>query len=279
MYKKILSIFIISFSIFSTFSMAEWNCDKFSSSGIILSGWDEKNIKEIFPKDAIEKAFENLWKYCNYNKNDNSFFPKSDSLFDQVLDVYLRRLDAKTWTNNSDDLTYWISLDEEWKQWRSFITEKWNSINWNIPYIIQNEYEKHRKSTQILDDWNLKENWYAEWKSKIEQAIDKISERSLYDKYALACDISMYISDIKIDDISYSKCKEMTRNRINAEYEYTKSILLNESNIILTNNMWNYMNKYFVQDKLSNLQQMIFDISTLFWEVNKGVAKLTPQCS
>jgi hypothetical protein len=60
------------------------------------------------PKEAMEKVFENLNKYCCEKKintsciatNDSGLYPESMYIFDHVLDVYLRRLDAKQDNDN-----------------------------------------------------------------------------------------------------------------------------------------------------------------------------------
>jgi hypothetical protein len=46
---------------------------------------------------------------------------------------------------------------------------------------------------------------------------------------------------------------------------------------LLHTNISSYL-KYISQDKILELQQLIFNIKTLFAEVNKAVPELTPKC-
>jgi hypothetical protein len=48
---------------------------------------------------------------------------------------------------------------------------------------------------------------------------------------------------------------------------------------LLNTNLNAYLDKYFSQNKLLELQQIIFNLKTVFAEVNKAVTELVPKCN
>ena len=65
-----------------------------------------KDFESVLPTEALGKALENLKKYCcqsngtgdntctAYQGNQKQNYPQSPYLYDQLIDVSLRRLDA-----------------------------------------------------------------------------------------------------------------------------------------------------------------------------------------
>ena len=305
--KKLWIWIVILFSMISIVSAADttWDCDIILSKDSILSKRNEdndneviKNIVEAMPKVTMEKAFENLQAYCCDTKkidecnktNDNKIYPESIYLFDHILDIYLRRLDAKQENDNGDDLLYNLEPDSDGKQWREFIINHANNVKWSLPLEINQEYKKTRAFSQNVTAYS---NNYASAidsrKSDIEYAIKNYENWTLRDKYNLACDVAKYINDISTGGVvigaseittqDYVNCKNLTDNRIKNETLYTKTVLMQKANVLLWSNMKAYLDTYFVNDKLSDLQKIIFDINTTLAEINKAVAKLTHLCN
>jgi hypothetical protein len=71
----------------------------------------------------------------------------------------------------------------------------------------------------------------------------------------------------------------MSNERIQKEFNYTKSVLMQKGNKLLYNNVKSYLDIYFSQNKLVSLQQLIFNIKNTFNEVNRAVLELVPECS
>jgi len=298
--KKIFILIISFLTCISLCYAAEssWDCALFSTKDAVLKSLyendDLENFAEIMPKEAMEKVFENLNKYCCEKKintsciatNDSSLYPESIYIFDHILDVYLRRLDAKQDNDNWKDLLYGLEPDPLWKDWREFIIERGNDVEWSLPLEIQKKYESMWKGTQhILRFSQYTYKTINDWKANIKSAVNSYDSRTLYDKYNLACDLTKYVSENVIQSINlitteeYDNCKNLIKNRIDNENKYMKAILMQKANTLLTSNIKAYINTYFVGNKLSELQKIINDMNSSFFEVNKSTEKLTNECS
>lgn len=270
-----------------------------------LNWWEENNenneivanLAKAMPKEAIEKAVDHLKAYCCdihylssancWQTNNNEVYPESIYLFDHILDVYLRRLDAKQKDDNWEDLLYGLKPDEMWAEWRKFIIERWNDVEWSLPLEIKDKFSSMRKlSTRITNFLGDNETNTLNWKKSFEENIKNYDNWTLWDKYNLACDVVKYISENKLllstsrlSTTEYNSCKKLTKARINNEVVYTQLVLMQKGNILLWSNMKSYLNTYFVSNKLSSLQQKVFDMATSFSEVNNAVWQLIPECS
>ena len=290
----ILIAIILSFVSFTFAANVGWDCVLVLSKDRNLSSRDESNeeltnLVKAMPKEAMEKVFDNLGKYCceakilseNCNStNDDTLYPESIYIFDHILDIYLRRLDAK------DNLLYGLSAESSWQERREFIIEHGNDVNGSKPMEIKVKYDAFWTWTKNIvsfadNDSKTKENW----KSSIETQIWQYDSWTLRDKYNLACDLANYISEHKfingkwLTQSEYTLCKTLTNNRIDHENTYVQTLLMQKANKLLWANMKSYLGTYFVSKKLSDLEQILFDINTSFSEVNKWVTKLIPQCS
>jgi len=258
------------------------------SKATIIKNWNKDNI---LPQDAIEIAVKNLQKfccteeslktelgYCDISKDWD--FPSSAYLYDHILDVSLRRLDAKVDNKNWENLMYWLSWDPQGKSWREFITEHGNSSNGSVPVQIVDEFKKNREIKSNLLNWMANHDmpW---WDDKF----NNYKEWTLWEKYARICETSVYLylglipnADKAKLDKAYKNCKSLINTRIKNEYDYTKAILMQKWNKLLHVNIKTYLDSYFSQDKMTELQQLIFNIKNTFNEVNKAVIKLVPNC-
>lgn len=304
--KKVL-IFMIALFSFTAITSADnslWDC-LFSLTNNTLNWWENSNesdeiianLAKAMPKEAVEKAYNHLKSYCcdiNYlnssscsQSNNNEIYPQSIYLFDHLLDVYLRRLDAKQKDDNWEDLLYGLEPDEMWTEWRKFIIERGNDVKWSLPLEIKDKFSSMWKLTtnvtNFLGDTELN---IKNWKNSFEENIKNYDNWTLWDKYNLACDISKYISESKLllstsklSTKEYNSCKKLTSARINNETIYTKTLLMQKANILLWSNMKSYLNTYFVSNKLNALQDKVFNMSTSFAEVNNAVWQLIPECS
>lgn len=307
--KKVL-IFMIALFSFTTITSADnsiWDCFFPISVSINnrLYWWEESNqndeivanLAKAMPKEAIEKAVNHLKAYCcdiNYldnascwQTNNNEIYPQSIYLFDHILDVYLRRLDAKQKNDNWEDLLYGLEPDEMWAEWRNFIIERWNDVKWSLPLEIKDKFSSMRKlSARITNFLGDNETNINNWKNSFEENIINYDNRTLWDKYNLACDVTKYISErklllstSKLSTSEYNSCKKLTEARINNEVVYTQVLLMQKGNKLLWSNMKSYLSTYFISTKLMALQEKVFNMATSFAEVNNAVWQLIPECS
>lgn len=307
MFKKSIAIIII-FILFCSYTNHTFAND--CSFVENITDWDFVSLKNweyenILPKDAMAKAMLNLKSFCcnpdifsdsakntncttDSNIDKNWLYPSSSYLYDHILDVSMRRLDAKVKNENGEDLIYKLAPDETWKLWREFITKQANSKNGSVPLLISTKFKKNRESgMHSLKAWtsNKGKNNMPWWKKEFED----YDKRNLSDKYKWVCETSIYLylnlplDNKKIDlaklYIAYDSCETMSNNRIEKEVNYTKSILMQKWNRLLYNNIKWYLDIYFSQNKLVSLQQLVFNIKNTFNEINKAVIEIVSPCS
>jgi len=176
---------------------------------------------------------------------------------------------------------YWLSWDPQGKSWREFITKHGNSSNGSVPVQIVDEFKKNREIKSNLLNWRANHNmpWW-------DDRFNNYKEWTLWEKYVWICETSIYLylglipnADKAKLDKAYKNCKSLINTRIKNEYDYTKAILMQKGNKLLNINVKTYLDSYFSQDKMTELQQLIFNIKNTFNEVNKAVIKLVPNCS
>ena len=309
--KKILALIVWLFAFTSiTSAAATWDCS-FTLPETLLVWRDENNtgnailanLAKAMPKEAIEKAYQHLKSYCcdvNIStdctqNNNNEIYPQSIYLFDHILDVYLRRLDAKQKDDNWEDLLYWLEPDEMWKEWREFIIARGNDVKWTVPLEIKDKFSSMRKhSTNVTNFMGNYDNWIKLWKGGFEENLRNYSYRTLWDKYNLACDVSKYISEYKLlfpnsdseqksgsilKATEYNACKKLTKARINNETVYTQVLLMQKANVLLWSSVKSYLGTYFISNKLTALQEKVSNMASSFAEVNNAVWQLIPECN
>jgi len=291
--KKII-IFIIALISIGSISFAN-DCKNVSHDNnwdtIILKNWNKGYL--LSNKD-IGQSVLNLQKFCcgdeilsdwlNYCNviSKDGIYPSSAYLFDHILDVSIRKLDAKVEDENGKNLLYNLEPDTVGKEWRDFITKHGNSSNGSVPLEIVNEYKRHWQiKSNLLTDWspNNKIPWW-------ENVFENYDEWSLWEKYNWICETSIYMyislvpdADTKKLSLAYRNCKSLINARIRNEYDYTKTVLMQKWNKLLNINIKTYLDSYFSQDKMTALQQLVFNIKNTFSEINKAIPELVPNCS
>ncbi len=285
--KKLIGLFIVTCAIFT-----RTHADDCGMQGYNLQDWQHENI---FPKVAMEKALGNLKKFCCSNDtlkwtldcstaNVGWNFPQSKYLFDHILDIWLRRLDAKIENENGENLIYGLNPDTIGSEWREFITSHANSPQGSVPLDIVNKYKQYREIK-----WNSLTRWSPN--ASMPWTVDDFEDYnnwSLWEKYIWMCESSIYLYWImkwednldkaRISTI-YPSCRNLINTRIQNEYDYTKAILMQKWNTLLRININTYLSNYFSQNKMTELLKLIFNINNTFNEVNRGVKELVLKCS
>jgi len=292
--KKGFLIWIFFLLFWYAFASSSNDCQLFSSDYKVIS---EQAIKKlgyeyIFPAEALEQSLLNLKTYCcksvdpsdDYcKKNKNNlpqYYPESAFLYDHLIDVWIRRLNA------FDNLTYWLQSDIIWKEWRDRIIKNSESKDWTTAKIIFDKYQKYRtvKNPIITADSSSIINNETVFKSNY----NNIDQVSLFDKYISLCFItkkiyepfkgSVWIGNPSDSNSYYSKCLKLIKNRISQENTYVQSLIIRKSNKLLIDVNKAYMNDSFVKKSLMSLQSRISDIKNLFKTIVKQ-APTSQSCS
>ena len=266
---------MVKVNVFALFDN-ENDCSKVFNKDV----WDNESI---LPITDLEIAINNLETYCcstnrkneEYCKNldKSEVYPDSPYLFDHIVDVWLRRLDAEI--NWSYD---WMSFDEKWLARRTKVDEIANSKDGTPPIELKNIFDKNFKFN-ILFFWEIKENDLSNYK-----------DMTLYDRYNNRCEISKYIYEklapsnkilaLKKDGTAVKKCKIITDARIEAEILYVKTLMMQKSNQILNENIQTYTNDYFAKERLQNLRDSILKLWDYMFKMYKWIGGgWTDECS
>lgn len=302
-FKKAFIVAIITFSLVAHFSnhTNANDCNIVSvNDDWIFKSLENRWYNNLLPKDAMVQVLINLKNFCcnqevfqDASTNENCkkdsiiktdwIYPSSAYIYDHILDISMRRLDAKQKNDNWADLIYWLEPDEKWLEWREFITKHANSKNGSIPLQISTKFKETREAwINSVTAWNPSSDTL--WKNNV---FENYSERKLVEKYKWVCETSIYLSlkypgwekDKTKLNIAYQQCEIITNERIEKEFNYTKAVLMQKGNKLLHNNVKSYLDTYFSQNKLVALQQLVFNIKNTFNEVNKTVLELVPNCN
>jgi hypothetical protein len=179
-------------------------------------------------------------------------------LYDHLIDISLRRLDALP------EFAYGLSGDETGIKRRNFITQAATEKQSPQAKDIAAEYEKYRKTKTTINEQSKA--------GDIQSFLQKYntSEVSLVDKYNTVCKImkeaynDIVKEKILIDDDTYNSCQTIVAKRINNEYIYTKTIMIKTANEGMHEVYTTYTMKYFVQEKIMGLIDLISQIKSLF---------------
>jgi hypothetical protein len=254
--------------------------------------------EDIYPKESIKRALLNLKTYCckkniiwsdtprcKYDKENWLFletYPDSRFLYDHLVDVGFRRLDAM------ENLLYeWTTQDPIWKKWREFINKKWEQEEGTTPTDILPEFKEQRTiNTNFIlpyrEDGNYNQQYQNEWISIASQ----YSTRPLINRYGNLCEIASYIYwYLWLNLWNYTRsnwywvCSSLSKNLIARNITFTKAIVLKKSNKILYDNLNTHITNYMSQTRLEKLKQTILWIVQAFNVINKKVIKLIKECS
>lgn len=309
--KRLLILLGISLTLFGSTSMAAsiGDCWLFSSTGsnftyIYWASWNA-NYGNILPEAWIQRALLNLKTYCcssklldekicDEDKKNNIFpaeFPESQYLFDHLIDIMFRRLDAKDSDVNWWNLMYNLTPDPTWLTRRNWITTLANSKDWTSPLLIKEAYTLYRTSKWIVPiAWNNETDYLT---SRIKEINSDYPNWSLRSKYERVCDIAVHIlyndtfknsiskSEYKDRTLSsaFTSCEKIEINRVENEKIYVQSTLLQKGNKLLYDTVRSYLVDYFLKQRLQELEQTIFDLKTFFFDVNKTVTEIVEECS
>ena len=306
--KKFISLSILILSITFWYSFAQdsgqidkWDCNKFWER-TWWDFWTEVESRQwkneiVYPKESIIRAILNLKAYCceinilwsdtarcQYDKVKwllKQNHPDSKYLYDHLIDIWFRRLDAM------DKLLYEkITPDPIWKERRDFINKKWSQEEGTTPIDILPKFKEQwtiNKNYILADreDWNYNTQYQNEWTWKARE----YNNRPLVNRYSNLCEIAAYIYWylwLPLWDYTrknwYPWCKSLSRNIISRNISFTKAIVLKKSNKLLYDNINTYITNYISQSRLEKLKETILWIVESLNVINKKVVKLIEKC-
>jgi hypothetical protein len=236
---------------------------------ILTEQYKGTNIEWAMPAAAISIALTHLKQaccksqytdkqlYCD-NFLDKENYPDSIYLYDQLLDIGLRRLDGNR------DLAYNLEpeeLDSKGKDRRTFITAAAEEKNGTGSQAILDRRNTDRTRNKIyIDDRNG---------FRFKDAIDNYQKQTLADRYYNMCNTIEYIytqlnQGNSVNTISLTKCQDLVNRRISDENMYTKIIIIKKSNELLHKTLEAYTQKYFVQEKMMVLMTLVNKVKSLY---------------
>lgn len=233
------------------------------------------NYSAVYPAEAIGKALDNLKVYCCAhpqlvsekdkasckNIDTKRKVPESPYLYDHLVDIGMRRLDAFP----NDALRYGLAPDPTGKKRGDIITAAGESKDGVTAKSIMDDYPTYR-STKTLISANATNKELA----TLAQNYNNIDKVTLRDKYLSICVIirNLYPALQKDTDIVIgsfqSKCQQVANNRVKQEDLLTRSLMIKKSTDLLLSTSKAYMQNYFVQQKLVEMTSIIDKVRSLF---------------
>ncbi|MFZ2150704.1 MAG: hypothetical protein WAZ12_00080 [Candidatus Absconditicoccaceae bacterium] len=266
--------------------------------GTILNNRSGQN-ESIYPKESIRRALLNLkaaccqqnkigsqTQRCKYDKENGFFlnnYPDSKFLYDHLVDIGLRRLDAM------EKLLYeGTTPDPIGKERREFINTKGSQEEGTTPTDILPKFKEQRtlNINHILpdrEDANYNQQYQNERTSIAGQ---QYTNRPLVNRYSNLCKVSAYIYGYMGAKLGYytrtnlySSCKLQSQDITARNISFTKSIVLKKSNKILYDNINSHITNYLSQSRLAKLKETILGIVQYLNVINKKIIKLIETCS
>ncbi len=264
--KNLILIVVSVLWFFFSFTFAD-DCNNIGLSWDTL--WNYFSL--YFSSSDLEIARSHLKSYCE-KKSDYTYI-QSTYWYDHILDVMLRKLDAREASLYSE-----LAPDEQWLAWVKFITDVENIKN---PEKIREEYKKYRTISTTLPVVSSESQRNLSFLS-----LQNTASLSLIDKYINSCFLSLMIyykwlgisspKDIVIDG-DYDRCMVLIKKRIAQETDYATSISqYGAADMLLSS--WDAYTNQFIQNRLMKLFDKISQISLLFNSFKKQ-APLVNECT
>ena len=300
----LLSLVWIFFS-FSWFSYANTynNCSLFTQGKVptIIANLRTDPIvsKWAIPLQAIEKALDNLHSYCcsseilskttksciesKNNRQNNAYVPESAALFDQFVDVQMRR-----WTNDLNNYSG-VPADQQFQNWHTKIKETMLDPKWTLPQTFLASYPENRS----YNDQHLLPRYIDHSAQDFRQAIRDSSaltnatSRNLRSKLLNTCSIASYLTAIldaesktMVPDLTKANplCTKLINQEINKQINLLSRVITYKSNKATTDSIENYALNYF-WSRLRYLQTQIDKLNTQLLSTSRQIPYLVPKCN
>lgn len=285
-------------------NITNWDC-RFVADTMRWNFWSWVESRSgqnetIFPQASIKRALWNLKKYCcaqwildkdgiscTHDEYQWSFLestPDSKFLYDHLVDIWFRRLDAM------ENLLYPdVTPDPIWEQRRKYINNKWAQLEWTTPTDMMPNFKKQWTFNINYDLAKREDGKYNQMENPSRNAtIPSYENRPLINRYQNMCEIAAYIYgyiipmwwlDTYTRQNGYSSCTKLSQKIIANNIDFAQTIVLKKSSKLLYDNMDSHINKYLNQNRLIQLRSTILAITQALDAVNKKIIELVKSCS
>lgn len=292
-YKHYLYIIGTSIALMATpwvwFAATRYDCS-LVVNGVqkAASNYQSQSNNTLYDKQTITLALQHLADYCCKkwyveweeacaDIENRKWWAESPYIFDHLLNLWFRRLDAE----QDATLRYNLPADTAWAEWKTKLK------TFNNP-------ESLTKPNDIVTTYNSTKFWQETFTSTPLESCTLSNEiyttLSLYDRYKVACDISVCIAKSQsiiwensattsVRRLETNPCDTLLASRKNTETALVKQLLTRVWIRTITSIVEQYTNNYFVWTRWQNLyeQRASFDQSLTF--VNRKIQEWTPVCS
>jgi hypothetical protein len=230
----------------------------------------------LVDQNTIKQATQNLSNHCNWVV----WWAESNYIFDHLIDLWFRKLDAYT----DDSLRYNIPADIKWKEWQKIITDFANPNNNTKPEQVLESFNTY---------WPLTEQTWTSYVPSSTCNIENVEKLSLYWKYKATCAIASCLAKKKVlvtqtitDETSAVRlqkdneiCNTLTLNRYYTEASYIKQLTARVGVRTINNLIEQYTKNYFVWNRRQSLYEQFTSFDQNLTFVNRKIQEGTPVCS
>ncbi len=285
----LVSLFFCNF----TKTYAKNDCELLKIDSLSTENPYFDKISQIYPKQDIQVAIDHLVYFCceNWYAKNSKYCPKQDEkwkfltqklyaqspyLYDQILDIGMRRLDGDA---NTQYQEAW--LDIFWAKRRKWIRNASMLTNGIAPISVTKKYKEFRKPWIKDDD--------AFPSSDIDTISQKWSKYWLKNRYFAMCYVADYVEAVINPKISYNsdiklqkqtkKCFWLVQEIIEQEFYYMKRVMIQQWAKLVSHNMNTYTDDYFTRWRLQPVLEKIAKMQATFLMINQKVNEWTNQCT
>lgn len=231
------------------------------------------NAWGVLDKNSLERAFLHLKNYCNYTV----WWAESPLLFDHLIDIGFRRLDAF----EDERLRYELSVDSMWSRWISKINEFTDAEKITTPEKIINAY---------VEFWGDDPEITIDGPNSDTCAVKNYDKLNLYKRYIATCEMARCISmkkTIVITEwvvqssaslVKTNRCLWIVADRKENELAFVRQLTARASMRATDSLFTSYTNTYF-KSRWSDLFENFaaFDQGLIF--VNRKIQEWTKTCA
>lgn len=233
-------------------------------------------LSSIIDEKALWQALQNLYNYCN----GKAWWAESSYLFDHLIDISFRKLDAY----KDATLRYNLDADTKWTERQTTLTDFADPT-------------KNKKPEEIIIGFNTARSTNYQWTTLIPSesscTIENIDIMPLYTRYKAACEIAKCITlkkpratQFATDKTSTTSlynepevCDILAKNRYLQENSYIKQLVVRAWIRTINNLVEQYTKNYFIWTRRQNLYEQFTKFDQELSFVNRKVQEWTPVCS
>lgn len=231
------------------------------------------NAGGVLDKNSLEMAFLHLKNHCNYIV----WWAESNLLFDHLIDMWFRRLDAY----ENENLRYKLASDSVWSGWIAKLNEFTDTKKTTTPEQIINAYV---------------EFWWDDPQITIDTpnsgtcAVKNYDQLNLYKRYLATCEMARCISLKKTvvvqEWIMYTsaalvktdRCESIVSARKETELAFVRQLTARSALRTTESLFTSYTNTYF-KSRWSDLYENFTAFDQWLTFVNRKIQEWTATCS